>query len=82
MVAQFQEEYMESRYAGTRAGYSVPNFRDLAISYGFNNSFSIRTMGDFREISTKLSSLLNEPTLVEVHLSPSAKALPKMKHSE
>lgn len=82
MVAQFQEEYMESRYAGTRAGYSVPNFIDLAISYGFNNTFSVRNMDDFRKISNKLSSLLNEPTLVEVHLSPSAKALPKMKHSE
>ena len=82
MVAQFQDEYMDSRYAGTRAGYSTPRFSELATSYGFKNTFSIRSLREFREISNSLLNLLNEPTLVEVHLSPSAKALPKMKHSE
>jgi acetolactate synthase-1/2/3 large subunit len=78
MVAQFQDENMESRYVGTRFGYSTPDFCALAQTYGFRNTFTLDSLNQLGELeSMKKNS--RGPVLVNVVISNGAKALPKMK---
>ena len=75
MVAQFQEEYLDSRYVGTRNGYSVPNFARVADAFGIK-SFQINTIEQGRS-TFKSVQPLQEPVIIEVDISNAAKALPK-----
>ncbi len=79
MVAQFQDENMESRYVGTRAGYTIPNFCDLALTYGFKKTLEISSLNQIPELESLLKSGISGPVLVNVAISNEAKALPKMK---
>jgi acetolactate synthase-1/2/3 large subunit len=80
MVSQFQDENMESRYVGTRDGYSVPNFTKLAEVYGFKKIFKIRSYVEFDLIVTELGPNSTEPIFIEFVIPSTAKALPKLKN--
>ena len=75
MVAQFQEENLESRYIGTRMGYSTPNFANVAEAFGIK-SFEADSLDECRRIF-KYANGLKEPVVVEVNIPQNAKALPK-----
>jgi acetolactate synthase-1/2/3 large subunit len=77
MVAQFQEENMDSRFISTREGYSTPNFCEVARSFGIR-SFSIKTDADFDFVSHALTEIDHGPILIEVEMDNRAKALPKI----
>ncbi len=79
MVAQFQDENMESRYVGTRFGYSTPDFCALAETYGFRNTFTLDSIKQLGELETMQKKKSKGPLLVNVVISSGAKALPKMK---
>jgi acetolactate synthase-1/2/3 large subunit len=79
MVAQFQDENMESRYVGTRFGYSAPDFCALAETYGFRNTFTINSINQLEEMKFRNNLNASGPVLVNVVISSCAKALPKMK---
>lgn len=79
MVAQFQDENMESRYVGTRFGYSTPDFCVLAETYGFRNTFTINSINQLGDLESWKKSISKGPVLVNVVISSGAKALPKMK---
>ena len=78
MVAQFQEENMNSRFVGTRLGYSTPDFRRLAGSYGIEKYSKISNMTDLKEFVEHHDVSYPGPTIVEFRIENSAKALPKM----
>jgi hypothetical protein len=80
MVAQFQEENMNSRFVGTRAGYSNPNFRLLANSYGIENYAIVKDLKDLEKLERICADFSSGPALIEVIIENSAKALPKMSH--
>jgi acetolactate synthase-1/2/3 large subunit len=79
MVAQFQDENMESRYVGTRFGYSAPDFCALAKTYGFRNTLTINSINQLDELESRNNLNASGPVLVNVVISSGAKALPKMK---
>jgi acetolactate synthase-1/2/3 large subunit len=79
MVAQFQDENMDSRYVGTRFGYSTPDFCVLAKTYGFRNTFTVNSMSQLAELESMKKLNSRGPVLVNVIISSGAKALPKMK---
>jgi acetolactate synthase-1/2/3 large subunit len=80
MVSQFQDENMESRYVGTRDGYSVPNFTKLAEVYGFKKIFKIKSDFEFDSIISELGPNSTEPIFIEFVIPSTAKALPKLKN--
>jgi acetolactate synthase-1/2/3 large subunit len=80
MVAQFQDENMESRYVGTRFGYSTPDFCALAETYGFRNTFTVNSISQLGELESMKKLNPRGPVLVNVIISSGAKALPKMKN--
>ena len=77
MVAQFQDENMSSRYAGTRDGYSVPDFVKVAEAFGIQ-ALKISKLSDFGTASEIISKSGSNPLLIEIQVSDEAKALPKM----
>ena len=77
MVAQFQDENMNSRYAGTRDGYSVPDFVKVAEAFGIQ-ALKISNLSDFDRASTLIEKSGSKPLLIEIQVSDKAKALPKM----
>jgi len=79
MVAQFQDENMDSRYVGTRFGYSTPDFCILAQTYGFRNTFTVNAISQLAELESMKKLNSRGPVLVNVIISSGAKALPKMK---
>ena len=79
MVAQFQDENMESRYVGTRFGYSTPDFCALAEAHGFRNTFTINSINQLGDLESRKKFNSKGPVLVNVVVSSGAKALPKMK---
>lgn len=80
MVAQFQDENMNSRHVGTRIGYSTPDFCELAKTYGFEQTLLISDSKQLANIETRRLLVSGIPTLVNVVIPDTAKALPKMKH--
>jgi acetolactate synthase-1/2/3 large subunit len=78
MVAQFQEEYLEARFTGTRIGYTVPNFVSLAKAYGIANCREITSIEQFESLEIDDSDIDSGPMLIEVKISNNAKALPKL----
>jgi acetolactate synthase-1/2/3 large subunit len=79
MVAQFQDENMQSRYVGTRIGYSTPDFCGLAQSYGFKQTLTLNSQAQLVELEAMHKLNSEGPILVNVMISNQAKALPKMK---
>ena len=78
MVAQFQDENMAGRHIGTRDGYSTPNFIELAKAYGFRNLVQIDSTEELKDLQKTISEWPEGPSLIEICISPDAKALPKM----
>jgi acetolactate synthase-1/2/3 large subunit len=75
MVAQFQEENLDSRFTGTRAGYSTPNFAKVADAFGIR-SFQVDSLEQSQSVFDMIRDL-EEPVVVEVIIPQKAKALPK-----
>lgn len=77
MVAQFQEENMESRYISTREGYSTPDFCEVAKAFGID-SYRIRSEEDMQTAEKLLDQISSEPFIIEIEMDNRAKALPKI----
>lgn len=77
MVAQFQEENMDSRFVATRVGYSTPDFCEIARSFGIK-SFRIKNEEDFIAAQEFLGQSSQGPILIEIEIDNRAKALPKI----
>ena len=82
MVAQFQDEYMDSRYIGTKVGYTTPDFCALANAYGINNTLNLKSDHDLKTLSDFLLESKGKPALINVHISSKAKALPKLRFND
>lgn len=81
MVAQFQEENMNSRFIGTRDGFSNPDFSKIAESFGINSYLLIKTSKDLSELKNNVEKFQKGPSIIEFVIPQEAKALPKMKFS-
>jgi len=79
MVAQFQEENMDSRFIGTRIGYSNPRFKVLADGFGIQNYLLVENNQQLMSLEEHIPKFLDGPALIEFKIDHSAKALPKMK---
>ena len=77
MVAQFQEENMESRFISTREGYSTPDFCEVAKAFGIG-SFKIRSEADMQTAEKLLDQISSGPFIIEIEMDNRAKALPKI----
>ncbi len=77
MVAQFQEENMNSRFVSTREGYSNPDFIALAEGFGIP-SFLIQKKEDVSSLESFIADWRTGPVLIEIQISQNAKALPKL----
>jgi thiamine pyrophosphate-dependent acetolactate synthase large subunit-like protein len=71
---------MDSRFVGTRDGYSNPNFRLLASSYGIENYAIVKDLKDLEKLESICADFSSGPALIEIIIENSAKALPKMSH--
>lgn len=81
MVAQFQEENMNSRFTGTREGFSNPDFLKIAGAFGINNYLLVKTPSDLSKLNESIEEFTNGPSIIEFVIQQEAKALPKMKFS-
>lgn len=77
MVAQFQEENMDSRFVATRDGYSVPDFLKIAAAFGIP-SIRIDSLDHFEAAEKFVARWETGPVLLEFVVSSDAKALPKL----
>lgn len=77
MVAQFQEEYLDSNFVGTRIGYSSPNFTSVASAFGLR-AIRVSTFKELEEAHSKILHAKFEPNIIEVMISQEYKALPKL----
>jgi acetolactate synthase-1/2/3 large subunit len=77
MVAQFQEENMDSRFVATRDGYSVPNFAKVAEAFGVS-SMRIESLDDLALAKEFVANWEAGPILLEFIVPNDAKALPKL----
>jgi acetolactate synthase I/II/III large subunit len=77
MVRQFQQSYFKEKYPSTYWGYSAPDFKNVALSYGINS----RTINDNSEIMEGLDSMWEnpqEPFVLQVMLDPLTNVYPKI----
>lgn len=77
MVAQFQEENMESRFIGTRDDYTAPDFVNLANAFGIP-AIRISSMDELPSARKFIDNWDIGPIVIEFELSNKAKALPKL----
>jgi len=77
MVRQFQESYFERRYQSTIWGYSAPDFSAIAAAYGIP-SRTISDPGDVENAVSWMAHCPDGPALLQVMVSPSANAYPKL----
>lgn len=77
MVAQFQEENMDSRFVATREGYSAPDFLKVANAFGIP-SMKIESLDDLKTAKEFIKQWESGPILLEFIVSNDAKALPKL----
>lgn len=77
MVAQFQDENMNSRYVSTRIGYSAPSFRNVAEAFSIK-TIEIKNRVDLITAKEFMADSNSGPRLIEVKMDNRAKALPKM----
>jgi acetolactate synthase I/II/III large subunit len=85
MVRQFQESYFDSRFQSTVDGYSAPDFARIAGAYGIAARRLETAEGDPGSASAQLDDALrwlweepSRPALLDVGISLSANALPKL----
>jgi acetolactate synthase-1/2/3 large subunit len=78
MVAQFQEENMDSRFFGTRKDFSNPNYAEISSGFGIKNYSLIRSLEDFERVKPNLLHGSTCPEILEFSINNSMKALPKM----
>lgn len=78
MVAQFQEENLESNFVGTRDGYSAPQFEKVATAYGIRaiKITSERELQAFQKRQRADQQL--GPQVVEIIVNPGFVAAPKL----
>ena len=76
MIRQFQDTYFESRYIGTKWGYSAPDFCKIANAYKINSK---KISNDY-EIHDAVKWLFKEakPRLLEVIVSSELNVYPKI----
>ena len=76
MIRQFQDTYFESRYIGTKWGYSTPDFCKIAAAYNINN----RKISNDSEIDDAVEWLFKDvkPRLLEVMVSSELNVYPKI----
>ena len=77
MVAQFQEENMDSRFIATREGYSTPDFVEIGKAFGIP-AMRINSISDLPVAEEFIGNWESGPILIEILLSSDAKALPKL----
>lgn len=77
MVAQFQEENMDSRFVATREGYSTPDFTKVAHAFGIP-AMRIESLDDLHVAEEFVAKWETGPILIEIVVSNEAKALPKL----
>ena len=77
MVAQFQEENMDSRFVGTRIGYNTPNFQEISAAFRVP-SISISSENELESMEIFLDKTVKGPRLIEFVISQKALALPKL----
>ncbi len=77
MVAQFQETNMDGRFTATRDGYSAPDFCSIGEAYGIK-SVSLKNMDELNGAKHLLQNWNSGPLMIEVKVSNSARALPKL----
>ena len=77
MVAQFQEENMDSRFIATRDGYSVPDFLRVADAFGIP-AMRIESLDHLKAAEEFVAAWGVGPILLEFIVSIDAKALPKL----
>lgn len=81
MVRQFQQSYFESRYQSTMWGYSAPDFAAVAAAYGIPS----KTVTDPEAVEDAiewLSKSTDQPSLLQVMISPLANAYPKLAYGK
>ena len=78
MVAQFQSENLDSRFFGTRIGYSVPDLERISKAYGFENYHQISKFADLEAIELVINNWDTGPIFLEFKIQNSAMALPKL----
>ena len=76
MIRQFQDTYFESRYIGTKWGYSAPDFCKIADAYKINS----KKISDDYEIHDAVKWLFKDakPRLLEVIVSSELNVYPKI----
>jgi acetolactate synthase-1/2/3 large subunit len=77
MVAQFQEENMDSRFIATRDGYSVPDFVKVGEAFRIP-ALKIDSVEQLVEAKEFVARWESGPILLEFIISHDAKALPKL----
>jgi acetolactate synthase I/II/III large subunit len=77
MVAQFQEENMDSRFTATRDGYSNPDFLAIAEAFGIP-AIRITSTSELAKLKGFIQSWSKGPIIIEIQISQDAKALPKL----
>jgi len=81
MVRQFQQSYFESRFQSTVWGYSAPDFSSVSSGYGIRS----RTISLPEEVGDAIAWLYEQddkPALLQVMISPSANAYPKLAYGK
>lgn len=76
MIRQFQDTYFESRYIGTKWGYSAPDFCKIANAYKINS----KKISNDSEIHDAVKWFLKDakPRLLEVIVSSKLNVYPKI----
>lgn len=77
MVAQFQEENMDSRFIGTRDDYTTPDFVNLSKAFGIP-AIRITSKNQLESLRNFINEWEKGPIVIEFELSNEAKALPKL----
>lgn len=77
MVRQFQESYFDSRFQSTVIGYSAPDFVAVALAYGMP-ALSVQNTEDIAPALEWLWRDPGSPSLLQVMIAPTVKALPKV----
>ena len=76
MIRQFQETYFESRYIGTKWGYSAPDFCKIAVAYNIDS----KKISHDNEINDAVKWLFKDEKsrLLEVVVSSNLNVYPKI----
>jgi acetolactate synthase-1/2/3 large subunit len=73
MVTTMQDEFLDSKYIGTKEDYTAPNFKKIGESYGIK-SYQAYKINDIEEI-IKSSMQSNECGVIEIQLTGKSMAV-------